>query len=185
MAFKIFKSYLLVSFFILGYSIYLWKSGKPNLYLSHFYFGTQFVLLSFFYRVLFVNRLQKILVNIIMVLVLGTLIVKYIIEPNLFYKFNTFEIFACSFPLVVYSIIHLYNSLTRKGVFMFINAGILLYLSISTLIFILGNFIASIDKTLAQNIWFFNKVLYIIYLLFFLVEWYKNIRIRKRISTVK
>lgn len=185
MAFKILKTYLLTSFLILAYSIFLWKSGAPNLYLSHFYFGTQFVFLSFFYRILFINRIQKRLVDFILLITICILILKYYLEPDLFFKFNIFEIFICSFPLVVYSIMHLYNSLTRKGIYMYINAGVLIYLSVSTLIFILGNFIASIDRSLAQNIWFLNKVLYIVYLLLFYIEWHKNIKNSKRVLSIQ
>lgn len=177
MAFKIFKSYLFISFLILLYSIYLWENGIPNLYLSHFHFGAQFICLSFFYKRIFVNRFQKRLVDIILFIVISLLFIKYYIEPELFFKFNIFEIFICSFPLALYSIIHLYNSLTRKGVYMYINAGVLIYLSVSTLIFILGNFIASIDRGLARNIWFLNKIFYIMYLLLIYIEWNKNIRI--------
>lgn len=54
---------------------------------------------------------------------------------------------------------------------MYINSAILIYLSVSTLIFILGNVINSIDKSLANNVWFLNKVFYVGYLLLILFEW--------------
>lgn len=106
-----------------------------------------------------------------MVLVIITLIIQYSIKPSLFFNFNILEIFLTSFPLVVYSIVHLYNSLSRKGQFMYVNAGILIYLTTSTLIFILGDYLASERSDLIRKIWYLNKVLYIGYLVLILMEW--------------
>lgn len=175
-----FNLYLLSTFIILLISNFLAFYRVGNLFLSHFYFLSQFILLSLFYRKLFVNSLQKILVDIVLCVVISSVGFQYIVQSDLFFTFNIFEVFVCSLPLVIYAIIHLYNSLTNKGVFMYINAGILIYLSTSTLIFILGNFIASINSGLAQSIWFINKGLYVVYLLLIFIEWYKNHRIIKR-----
>jgi hypothetical protein len=55
---------------------------------------------------------------------------------------------------------------------MYINAGILIYITTSTLIYILGNFLATQDNNIAvTNIWFLNKVLYIVYMLLIMLEW--------------
>lgn len=175
-AFKIFSFYLITSFLILITSIILWKLKMNNLYLSHFYFIIQFLILSFFYKQLF-NIIQNKIVNTIIISVSIILTIQYISNPDLLYKFNVFEVFITSFPLIVYSIIHLYNSLTKKGEFMYINAGVLIYLSISTLIFILGDYISvyKSDSPISE-IWLINKVLYIVYLLLILIEWKKSIK---------
>ena len=54
---------------------------------------------------------------------------------------------------------------------MYINAGVLIYLASSTLIFILGNLINVVDRPLQTNIWFINKILYVGYLILILIEW--------------
>lgn len=58
---------------------------------------------------------------------------------------------------------------------MYINAGILIYLTTSTLIYILGNYLASYKSDLITHIWFLNKVLYVIYMSLILIEWKTNI----------
>lgn len=145
-----------------------------NLYLSHLYFWTQLIMLAVFYRNLFEQN-QKKYISIVIGSVSIILIIQYLIKPHLFFKFNTLEIFITTFPLVVFSMIHLYNSLSKKGKFMYINAGILIYLTTSTLIYILGNYLASYKSDLITHIWFLNKVLYVIYMSLILIEWKTNI----------
>ncbi len=172
--------YLALSFIIVLTTIILGKNAIPNLYLSHYYFLIQFILLSLFYRSLF-HKHQKRWVNTILILVILILIVQYSFKPSLYFNFNVLEIFLTSFPLVVYSIIHLYNSLSKKREYMYVNAGILIYLTTSTLIFILGDYLSNRDGDLIRKIWFLNKVLYVGYLVLILIEWRNyNRRIRSK-----
>ncbi|AXO80486.1 hypothetical protein DZC78_08855 [Olleya aquimaris] len=170
MAFKYFSIYLGTSLIIVVITSTLSFFSKDNLYLSHFYFIGQFILLSLFYKELF-NSTQKKIVNTILILVLLTLSIQYANKPNLFFKFFVFEIFITSFPIVIYSIIHLYNSISKKGAFIYINAGILIYLTTSTLIFILGDYLSEYNNTTIKKIWLVNKVLYLLYLILIFVEW--------------
>ncbi|OUR98290.1 hypothetical protein A9Q86_14665 [Flavobacteriales bacterium 33_180_T64] len=172
--------YLTICAIIMIVSSVLAYNELNNIYLAHIYFVFQFILLSLFYHSLFNSR-QKKIVTIILVSVVTILVIQYFNNPDLIYKFNLFEIFITSFPLVVYSIVHLYNSLSKQGEYMYINAGVLIYLTSSTLIFILGNYLHSVlDKDTSIYIWFINKVLYVIYLLLILVEWKKSILPLKR-----
>ena len=164
--------YLFITLCVLSTSIIIIDIFKKrnNLFLSHFYFIFQFIFLSLFYKELFTKR-QGVWVNITFLIVGTILIIQYSINPSLFFKFNLLEIFITSFPLVIYSIIHLYNSLSSPGKYMYINAGVLIYLAASTLIFILGNLINVVDRPLQTNIWFINKILYVGYLILILIEW--------------
>jgi hypothetical protein len=173
-AFQVFVVYIVIMFAILASSNYLAMNKVDNLFLSHLYFTSQFILLSLFYSRLF-TRAQQLSVYIICALVLITLGIHYFIDPGIWYTFSLLEVFLTSFPLVIYSIIHLYNSLNKKGAYLYINAGILVYLSSSTLIFFLGNYQIGIDERTVSNMWFMNKVLYLIYLLLILFEWKYNI----------
>lgn len=174
-ALRIFSVYLLLTFLVLFGSFLLALYKINNLYLSHFYFIIQFILLSLFYKALF-TKMQRIWVKIILISVLITLGIQYACQPGLYYTFNTLEVFLTSFPLVVYSIVHLYNSLNKSGELMYINAGILVYLATSTLIFILGDYLSGFNNEIVKNIWFLNKVLYAGYLILILLEWKKNLR---------
>ena len=62
---------------------------------------------------------------------------------------------------------------------MYINAGILIYLTTSTLIFILGDYLSGISNAAVKNIWFINAVLYVTYLVLIFIEWWKNFRVIK------
>lgn len=180
-SYKIFTLYLLVSCILFLIMFVLAVFENPNLFISHYYFISQFVLLSLFYKQLFKTK-QKLLVNYIGVFVFITLIIQYIIQPERYFSFNLFEIFLCCTPLVLYSIIHFYNSLARPGSYMYINTAVLIYISSSTLIFILGDFLSGIDSPLIKLIWTMNKVLYVIYLSLILMEWKKSsLLVRKKL----
>lgn len=179
-AVKYFVIYLTLTFIVLFSSIIIVNYyeelhiKQDNLFLSHFYFILQFIFLSLFYSQLF-NKKQKKYQKIISALVFLILLIQYTLNPSLFHQFNLLEIFITSFPLVIYSIIHLYNSLSKSGQFMYINAAVLIYLSISALIFILGNLINTVDKSLSIEVWFLNKLFYVGYLILILIEWKKNL----------
>ncbi|SDR83472.1 hypothetical protein SAMN04515667_0791 [Formosa sp. Hel1_31_208] len=162
--------YLFVSGIVMVFSSILAYNSEPNLHLSHIYFIAQFVFLSLFFGSLF-NSKQKKWVTLILIFVLTVLICQYIQNPELIYKFNLFEIFITSFPIIIYSIIHLYNSLSKNGEYMLVNSGILVYLTTSTLIFILGNYLAEFRNDLITKIWIINKLLYVLYLVLILIEW--------------
>lgn len=93
---------------------------KNNLYLKHFYFIIQFVVLSLFFGELF-TRTQKKVISCILVIIILILGIQYYTTPILFYRFNNLEIFITSIPLIVYSIVHLYNSLNKPPKYMYIN----------------------------------------------------------------
>ncbi|WP_397364468.1 hypothetical protein [Olleya sp. R77988] len=169
--------YLVSAFLVLTISLLIVQlvERPNNLFLSHFYFILQFVFLSLFYRELFTKKQIRYL-HIVSTLVITTLIIQYTNRPSLFYKFNLLEILITSLPLVIYSVIHLYNSLTKPGKYMYINAGVLIYLTTSTLIFILGDFLASQKGVMSvKGIWFINKILYVGYLILICIEWKKNL----------
>lgn len=170
---KYFSFYLLASSIISISTIYLASIKSHNLYFSHFYFIIQFVALSLFYKSILLQA-QKKWINLTLIIVLVALMIQYALNPTIFFRFNSFEIFITSFPLVIYSIVHLFNSINKKGVFMLINSGILIYLTSSSLIFILGNYLASSKGTMVENIWLINKVIYVVYLSLILLEWKNN-----------
>lgn len=173
-AFKIFTLYS-VLIFIIQIAVNVLNYFKlNNLFLSHFYFIFQFLLLSFFYLTILKINFQKKIIKLLLILCPFTLMLQYIINPNLFFEFNLFEIFITSFPIIIYSIFYLYNLLIEKKYFYYINLGILIYLFGSTVLFLVGNLVAKLDANLNDIPWILNSVLYIIYQLFILAEWKIN-----------
>lgn len=173
-AFKIFTIYTGAILIIQLVSTILFKFRINNLFLSHFYFIFQFLLLSLFYYNLLKESLQKKTVAIFIILCPLILIVQYLINNTLFFKFNLFEIFITSFLLIIYSTFHLYNMLNGKREFYYINLGILLYLFGSTVLFLVGNLMNSLSSELNELTWILNSILYIVYQMFILTEWKKS-----------
>ncbi len=168
---NIFTIYLILNCISQIGQFVLAKFVMNNLFVSHFYFISQFILLSLFYKELFNSRQEKIL-NYILYLVIPILGVQYLLNPDLIITINIFEIFITTLPIIVYAVIHLYNSLSMPYTFKYINTAILLYLTYTALIFILLGYLSSLDKSpLTSNIWFLNKVLYVGFLLLILIEW--------------
>lgn len=174
-AYKVFTFYLGLIVGIQIFSEILIQQKTNNLFLSHFYFVGQFILLSFFYFSLLgkVEVQRKIIKG---GLVLGILIlaVQYYSDPSLFFKFNLVEIFITSFVLIIFSTFHFYNLLNEKKEFYYINIGILMYLFGSTVLFFVGNLMASLSPVINKIPWIMNSVLYIIYQIFISIEWYKS-----------
>lgn len=142
-----------------------------NLFLSHFYFIIQFLLLSFFYFLLLKENLQKKIIKLNVVLCLSVLMVQYGFHSDLFYKFNLFEIFITSLPLIIYATFHLYNLLNEEKEFYYINIGLLIYLFGSTIVFLSANLLITLDSGRSFGmIYSLNVYLYIVYQLFILYD---------------
>ena len=166
----LFTIYLIIISVIQAWSFYLaYDGGRDNLFLSHYYFILQFVLLSFFYESLFLKK-QKKYVFSTLIIILIILTIRYINEPSRYFKFDLVEIFICSLPIVIYSIVYLYNSLNKSKGYLYINAGVLIYLSASTLIFILGDYLSGQDINKGiREIWMINSFLYLLFLILIFV----------------
>ncbi len=169
--FKILTLYSLVMFVIQITAAIFVKLHSNNLFLSHFYFILQFVLLSLFYFHLLKEAFQKRIIVVCLVLCLAVLFVQYSIDWSHFNRFNLLEIFITSLPLIVYATFHLYNLLNEKKEFYYINIGLLIYLFGSTIVFLTCNLLISLDsRTPFRYIFDLNVYLYVVYQLFILYE---------------
>lgn len=147
------------------------KMHMTNLFLSHFYFGLQFLILSFFYYSLLKERVQRKVIVALLILCLILLTVQYSLDWNLFFKFNLFEIFITSLPLIIYATFHLYNLLNEKKQFYYINIGLLIYLFGSTIVFLTANLLLSLNSYDSFDIIYsLNVYLYVVYQLFILYD---------------
>jgi hypothetical protein len=132
-----------------------------------------------FYKSLLKQQQHKWIYTSVIIVVIA-LLLQYAFSPYAFNRFNTLEVFLCCFPIVIFTLIHLTNTLIGPSKYMYINAGILMYLTSSSLIFILGDYLSSGTKSrMTDTIWFINKVLYVIYLVLIFIEW-KHIRSHKQ-----
>lgn len=174
-AYKIFVFYLGLVFVVQMSAEILIQQKRNNLFLSHFYFIGQFVVLGLFYLNLLKKvELQRKIVKGGLVTALVILAFQYCSEPEVFYRFNLFEIFITSFVLITFAVFHFYNLLNEKKEFYYINIGVLMYLFGSTVLFFVGNFISSLSPEINKIPWVLNSFLYIIYQVFILIEWYRS-----------
>lgn len=173
-AFRIFTVYIAVIGVIQIASRVLSSLGMGNLFLSHFYFIAQFIILSFFYLELLKEKYQRKIIKLTLILVLSFLGIQYTIYPKLFFEFNLFEIFITSFSIIIFSAFHFYNMLNGKKEFYYINMGILLYLFGSTILFLVGNLTVTLSREFTKIPWILNALFYVFYQLFVLYEWKKS-----------
>lgn len=178
-AYTIFTWYLGVIFSIQIISNALMRLHTNNLFLSHFYFIGQFVLLSFFYLTILKKDFQKKIVKVSLVLGLSVLGIQFANDTSLFFKFNLFEIVITSFLLIVFATFHFYNMLNEKKEFYYINIGIVMYLFGSTILFLVGNLTTTLSSKMSLITWILNSALYIVYQIFILIEWKKSFSKKK------
>ncbi|TDE45817.1 hypothetical protein E0I26_03780 [Flavobacterium rhamnosiphilum] len=173
-AYKIFTLYLGLVFVVQILAEILNQQKRSNLFLSHFYFIGQFIILSFFFLAILKEKHQKKIVKLGLLFGLLALGIQYANDISLFFRFNLFEIFITSFLLIIYATFHFYNMLNEKKEFYYINMGILLYLFGSTILFLVGNLTIGLSLGLRKTTWILNAFLYIVYQMFILVEWKKS-----------
>lgn len=147
--------------------------GMSNLHLSHYYFIGQFLILSYFFFIFFKNLKTLTFIKVTTIIVLTILTFQYYLFPNKYYEFNELEIIITSIPLLVYSFIFLLKKLDdRDNDFVYFVSSFFLYTLCNTLLFVSGN-LSSNYKIYLNDI---NKFLYILFLVFVFIEWYKNFR---------
>ena len=146
-----------------------------NLFLSHYFFTGQFLLLSLFYSKLpEYKRLSK-KIRFFSFLVTLSIILYFVLNPKSYIKWNEIEIGITSLPLLVYSFLFFIKKIddNKDKKYIYFNSGFFVYTLCSTLIFILGN-IGS--RTLKLFVWDVNQVLYLAFQILIFIEWYKNFR---------
>lgn len=146
-------------------------SLNNNLFVSHLYFGFQFVFLSFLFHSLIENEWVKKLILGITIFQLGYLIIYYSMNPSLFWVFNTYEIVSTSVLLIIYIIYFLFNSIEIKHNYFNFCIGLMLYLSCSIAIFLSGNLELVLIEKPYIDIWVFNSIFYIVFQIFIFREY--------------
>lgn len=181
-AFKLFTIYLLAIGIVQLFARLVIKAFEmdSNLFLSHFYFILQFILLSLFYAEL----LKYKRIYYVLGLVLAFLTYQYVEDPSVYFRYNTIGMCSTQIIVVVYTLIYMFQSLSVKKQFTLVNVGLFIYLLSSSLIFACGNLIFNNDvpeyfSDLLINI---NRFLYLAFQILIIVEWYRNYRKQKNYS---
>ena len=145
--------------------------SENNLYLVHAYFIGQFLCLGFFYKLLMKTKPQVILIHYSMIVSSLLLLLDYWFYPELFFKFNLFEIALTSLLVVLFAIMHLYNMLLEDKEYYYLTIGIIIYLLASTVLFFVGNVTTGLSDEFKLLTWNVNSFFVIVYQLIILFEW--------------
>jgi len=158
----------------IGVQVFEWES---NLFLSHYYFIIQFILLSIFY----VELLKYKWIYVILGLSICLLGYQYITDEDLYFKYNALGMFFTQIIIVVYALLYMYQSLTGSKEFTIVNVGIFMYLLASALIFASGNLIFNIDvpESFSNLLLDINLILFLVYQILIFIEWWKNYSVLK------
>ncbi len=172
-AFNIYTFYLSFILIIQLITSYKGYFKENNIYLSHYYFIGQFVLLSLLFKKILKKRVLQKVITIILIFTLIALSVFYIIYPSSYYQFNIFEILLTSIPLILFCFLFFIQTIDGSDKkFIYIISGFFLYVLCSTLLFSAGN----LEKDTRNIIWWTNSILYLVYQLLIFVEWYKHLK---------
>lgn len=183
MTFNFFSTYLLIMAIIelFCHVLGVLKPGS-NIFISHFYFNFQFLIISIFFLQLFKkNTRVKNWILRIMILVFLIVAFSFALNKELFWKFNLVEIGATTLALVGFIAYYFYDTM-EHDVEDFHNffGGLIVYLLSSSLIFLTGNEeLVIIKDPYYIDIWVFNSLFYITFQFFVFREiqyFRKNIR---------
>ncbi|PSG89426.1 hypothetical protein C7H52_06535 [Aurantibacter aestuarii] len=163
----------LISYFIIEFICNILGFLKPasNIFVSHFAFNIQFLLLSaFFYKLFNQNGIKKMVIvaYVIYIIINGLL---YFLRPQLFWEFNLFEISYISFAIIGYTLIHIYNNLGENKKYFYFTIGLSTYMLSSSLIFLTGNIELVFYENPYIDIWVFNSLFFIVYQILIFKEW--------------
>lgn len=174
-AYKFFVLYLILLAIIQVLTEVFAMKNMNNHFLATYYLFIPFILLSCFFYNLFkgVSAKKQQIIASISGLTLLALIVQYTLQPNLYYVFNSVGLLSTNCIISLYSVLYLFELISKKLPYQYITVGIFIYFISSSLIFASATFIVSFDREISMFIWKINAILFIIYQLLILWEWKK------------
>lgn len=173
------KAYTFFTLYLLGVCIvqiimdFFASRYYNNHFLSTYYLFIQFILLSLFFHGLFkpISKKKAHAIAVLSSIITIGFVLQYALYPQTYYNFNSAGFLITSVVLVIYSVLYLYELLTKKLVFYYVTVGILLYLISSALIFASAAAIVTLHDSLYMYIWKTNAGLFIVYQLLITWEW--------------
>ncbi|MDG1331152.1 MAG: hypothetical protein P8P74_02400 [Crocinitomicaceae bacterium] len=177
---KIIALYLIGSFVTNVITYVFWEMKWNNLKILHIYSIFQFVSFSAFYWSTTRNRTKQLLILVFSGTITGLLILNSIWFESL-QDFNSMGIFISNGTLIVYSVAYFFEVLgaeVNAKKFLIVNAGILVFISESLVVFLFGNFLKKVALIDQAVLWYTHISTYIIFLLLILWNHAKLDRIR-------
>lgn len=136
-AYKIFSLFLIINVILnfISDKLHPWFKIYNHFFIN-IIFLFQFGFLSLFYSYSFESKKWRNLVEILLILVVGYLSIKYLVFPESFFVFHYQDIYITVFPIIVYGIVYLYNEYDKPQELYYANLGLLIYLIMNFLNYI-------------------------------------------------
>lgn len=177
---KIFSIYLLFLLIIDVISKYYFWNKIPNIFLSHYYIGIQFIILNIFFYYVSKSTLIRRAVKFLFPIVSIVIIFQYVFYITDLSKFNVMGIVITQLVIIFYYILYFFRSLNLiLKIGNSIIFGLLVYMLGSTIFFSSGNFLSKNMPSLHKALWIGNSALYLFFQVLILIEWWKNFSQKK------
>lgn len=144
---------------------------KNNLWLMNIYFVGQMILLGLFYSSIALLKVQKQIMNSILVASTIAIGIHSFLDSSQFFKYNLFVIVVSNLCVLIFAAFHLYNMLSSVKKYYYVTIGLIIYLAASTMVFLVGNINATLSNEYKFVLFKFNSVLTCLYYLLILYEW--------------
>ncbi|NVK66119.1 MAG: hypothetical protein HWE22_16130 [Flavobacteriales bacterium] len=168
---KIIALYVGGSFLAQGVSMLFWTFEMNNLTVLHVYSLFQFIAFSAFFWTTTQRRAKRQSILIITVVISILLIINSIWNESL-RDFNSLGVFVSNGTIVVYSVLYFFevlgsDSYTKNH--LIVNAGILLFMCESLVVFLFGNYLKEVKFIDQIGLWLTHAITYFLFLI--LIYW--------------
>lgn len=170
-AYLSFFIYLFCIACIQGFSFYV-NMGEYNIFLVHYMLFAQFISLSLFFFFV-IKRKWVIWLSSI---VLAAYLIQYLFLIKIENSYNPIGLAVCGLIFTFYAGRYLYSLLNKRGSYLYISLGCLIYFSISILVFGLGNIGLEIKKSIVRLLSDVNAYAYLIFQVLCVVNWYSLLK---------
>jgi len=163
---KVIAIYVVGSFISQSIATILWYFEMNNLTILHIYSLFEFMAFSAFFWSATESTLKKKWILTISGIVSCSLVIDSIWNESL-QDFNSLGVFISNGTIIFYSITYFFELLgadTNERKYLVLNAGILIFICESLVIFLFGNFLKNIDIIEQAMLWYTHITTYILFL---------------------
>lgn len=134
-----------------------------NLFLTHYYFTGQALILSVFYNKLLGSKATKKVQRLLNMILYAVLILNMLFGNYRYILFNHVEVIITNLIVIVNILLYLYDHIDKPKVYYISSAALLVYTISSTTVFLSGNLLISMYKPgYTRYIWIINIVLFLL-----------------------
>lgn len=159
----VFSVYLLFIFILEVYFHILRNRDISNIFLTHYYFIGQALILSVFYKKLLISKQTKKIQWLLNLILYGVLILNIVFGNYRYTLFDHVEVIITNLTVIVNILLYLYDHIDKPKVYYISTAALLVYTISSTTVFLSGNLLLSMNKPgYTRYIWTINIILFLL-----------------------